>query len=49
MPQAQKLSRVEEVVWKRQEEGEEPEGEVIVGPSGEAVVFSSGNTLSFFS
>ena len=49
MLQAQKLSRLEEVVGKRQEEGENPEGEVIVGPSGEAVLFSLSNTLSFLS
>ena len=48
MLQAQKLSRLENVVGKRQEEGEEPEEEVIAGPSGEAVVFSLGNTLSLF-
>ena len=35
------------MVGMRQEEEEEPEGEVIVGPSGEVVKCSSGNTLSF--
>ena len=48
MLQAQRLSRLKEMVGKGQEEGEEPGGEVIVGPSGEAVVFSLGNTLVFF-
>ena len=32
---------------KRQKEEEEPEREVIVGPSGETVGYSSGNTLFF--
>ena len=34
---------------KRQEEEEEPEREVIAGPSGEVVECSSGNTFLFFS
>ena len=42
-----KLVKLEEMVGKRQEEEEEPEGEVTVGPSGEAVEHSSGNTLFF--
>ena len=45
--QAQKLSRLEEMVGKGQEEQEEPGGEVTAGTSGEAVVFSLGNTLFF--
>ena len=44
----QKLVKLE-MVGKRQEEEEEPEGEVIVGPSGEAVEQSLGNDLSFLS
>ena len=42
----QKLVKLE-MVGKRQEEEEEPEGEVIAGPSGEAVEHSSGNTPFF--
>ena len=33
---------------KSREEEEEPEGEVVAGPSGEAVVYSFGNTPLFF-
>ena len=47
MLQAQKLPKLEEMVGKRQEEEEEPEGEVILGPSGEVVECSSGSAPSF--
>ena len=41
----QKLIKLEEMVGKKQEGEEKPEGKVIVGPSGEAVKpLSSGNT-----
>ena len=44
MSQAQKLIKLEEMVGQRKEE-EEPEREVIAGPSGEVVEpLSSGNT-----
>ena len=36
------------MVGKRQEEEEEPEGEVSAEPSGEVVECSSGNILFFF-
>ena len=46
MLQAQKMVKLEEMVGKGKAE-QEPEGEVIVGPSGEAVEQSSGNAPSF--
>ena len=36
----------EELVGEHREEEEEPEGEVVVGPSGEGVIYS--NTPLFF-
>ena len=42
------MVKLEEMVGKGKAE-EEPEGEVIVGPSGEAVEQSSGNAPSFLS
>ena len=48
MLQLRKLAKWEEVVGESRGGEEEPEGEVVVGPSGEAVVYSSGNTPLFF-
>ena len=42
------MVKLEEMVGKGKA-GEEPEGEVIVGPSGEAVELCSGNVPSFLS
>ena len=44
MLQARKLAKLEEVLGESKEGEEEPEGEVVGGPSREAVVYSSGNT-----
>ena len=43
-----KLAKLEEEVGESRVGEEEPEGEVVVGPSREAVVYSSGNTPLFF-
>ena len=46
---AKKLAKLKEVVGESREGEEDPEGEVVVGPSREAVVYSSDNTpLLFF-
>ena len=46
MLQVRMLAKLEEVVGKSRG-GEEPEGEVVAGPSGETMVYSSGNTPLF--
>ena len=43
----QKLIKVEEIVGKKTEGEEEPEGKVIVGPNREVVVHSLGNNPFF--
>ena len=48
--QARKLAKLEEMEGQiNRDEEEEPEGKVVVGPSGEAIVYSSGNIPLFFS
>ena len=48
MLQVRKLVKLEELVGANRGEEEEPEGEVVAGPSEEAVIYSSGNTPLFF-
>ena len=45
--QSKRLTKLREIVGDVKEE-EEPEGEVVAGPSGEVIVHSSGNMLPIF-